>query len=344
MSGNYFILHTGTSNPTFLLFSDVNLTFTNNTIASHNSGTGAAALVIAESLQYFSNFSGNTIDSCAGLGMSVGSATTNPVVDTLKIWRCGGIGLSLSLSGGYANEATFSNSDFFGNTTANATIAVATPYVAFKNCTFSSETTYTTTSNILLSNLATLANLYLTNCSFSDKLAATNDINISNTITTFIHSFNTTYAGTNQLTGQTSMTPPSFLRSQKHDGSLNTTKTFMKYGTVTADQTTRHTASGHSWKMTPNNASNKLRFPGPTEFDTHKAAVGASAAVTITCYVYEDATYNGNRARLVIVGGIIGGIASDVTDTATAASDEAWEQLSVTATPNEAGEVLAATW
>ncbi len=81
--------------------------------------------------------------------------------------------------------------------------------------------------------------------------------------------------------------------------------------------------------MTPNNASNKLESSGA--FGGFKVAVANGATVTPTVYVYEDASYNWNRARLIVKRNDALGISADtVLDTATAASDAAWEWLTGT--------------
>lgn len=134
------------------------------------------------------------------------------------------------------------------------------------------------------------------------------------------------------------MTTDSFIRSHKHDTSGTTQKNWFKNGTVNSDQTVRHTASGYSWNLAPTSATQKLILPGPATFDAFKAAVVASAAVTVTAWVRKDSSYNGNAPRLVLVGGFIGGIAADVTDSLSVGADT-WEQLSVSGTPNEAGVI-----
>jgi hypothetical protein len=59
--------------------------------------------------------------------------------------------------------------------------------------------------------------------------------------------------------------------------------------------------------------------------------VSSGATLTPIVYVYEDASYNGNRARLIVKRNDAIGITIDtVLDTATAASDGAWEQLTGT--------------
>ena len=62
-----------------------------------------------------------------------------------------------------------------------------------------------------------------------------------------------------------------------------------------------------------------------------RVAVNNGQTVTPSIYVRENASYNGARARLIVKENAAVGITSDtVLDTATAASDEAWEQLTGT--------------
>lgn len=117
----------------------------------------------------------------------------------------------------------------------------------------------------------------------------------------------------------------------KVGGSSTDHRMYLDFGTIFSEDTVRHTASGLAWKMTPTNALVPIRLH-PRYF---RIAVNASSEVTITAYVRKDSSFNGT-ARLVLVGGILTGIGSDVTDTHSAAADE-WEQLSVAGTPTEAG-------
>ena len=109
-----------------------------------------------------------------------------------------------------------------------------------------------------------------------------------------------------------------------------------KYGTITIETTTVQ-AGSRSMKMTPNNATNKLQSIGP--YGGFKVAVASGQTCTPTVYVYEDASYNGARARLILLRNDALGITSDtVIDTATAASDAAWEALTgTTAAATDAG-------
>lgn len=122
------------------------------------------------------------------------------------------------------------------------------------------------------------------------------------------------------------------VRSHKHDQSGTDFKTFYLSGVIESELTTRHTASGYAWKMTPSSATKKLRLL----YENFKTAVNSGSEVTINVYVRKDGSYNGNAPRLVVVGGIVAGVASDVTDALTVAADN-WEQLTVQVTPNEVG-------
>lgn len=154
-----------------------------------------------------------------------------------------------------------------------------------------------------------------------------------------INVINGNLASTNEVTNSTGK-QLSVIRSHKNDQSATTHKNWYKYGTVNSDQTTRHTASGYSWKLTPNDAVYKLILPGPAKWDTFKAGVLANTQVTVTAYVQKDGSYNGTAPRLVLVGGIVAGITSDVTASLTVASGN-WEQLTVSATPTEDGVIEA---
>ncbi len=115
-----------------------------------------------------------------------------------------------------------------------------------------------------------------------------------------------------------------FVSNQKHDQTAGLHKTWFKYGTITIEGTTVH-AGAQSFKMTPNNASNKLQS------GSFFIAVANGATLTPSVYVNEDGSYNGARARLIVKRNVPLGISADtVLDTATAASDGAWEQLTGT--------------
>lgn len=123
-----------------------------------------------------------------------------------------------------------------------------------------------------------------------------------------------------------------FVSVKKYQQTAGDHRIFLFEGTIASEVTIRNTASGFSWKMTPTSADKKLRLL-PMNF---KLTVLANKEVTINVYVRKDGTYNGNAPRLVLMGGILTGIASDVIDSLTVGVDT-WEQLEVKGTPSEDG-------
>jgi hypothetical protein len=131
-----------------------------------------------------------------------------------------------------------------------------------------------------------------------------------------------------ELFGQINMAQYSFISSQKHDKTAGLHKTWKRQGTLTIETTTTQ-AGGHGLKMTPINASEKLESSGVN--GGFKVYVASGQTCTPTVYVYEDGSYNGARARLIVKRNDALGISADVVlDTATAASDAAWEALTGT--------------
>lgn len=332
ISGNYFLACSCASNGNVILLSDVGLTFTNNVIAGSGNGSTSNAISLNEGAQ-LGTFSGNTIHSMAGNGLSNQSGAVYGTFGSLTNWFNTGSGNNISGSYGLI----FDTHTYFGNGNHNISMTGGGIYNHYKSCTFNGHATFTTGNGIFTGGNGVMK---LTDCSFGATTTHTTaDISIQNNGMMRTIAFNTTFATSSEYAIQTGgNNVQTSLQSQKHDASSTTFKTIHSWGVILNDTTTRHTASGYSWKMTPNNASQKLILPGPTTFDTFKAAVNASALVTIKVWCQKDGSYNGTAPRLVLVGGIIGGIASDVTASLTVGAST-WEELTVTGTPNEAGTV-----
>ena len=335
--GNYFLSLNSPNSANYggILLSDVGLTFQNNYIAGVIGGANTAGIILQETNAILGTFSGNTIHSCSGIGLRFNSSNTNltGTISTMSLWRNTGVGLQ----GAQTRKIIFDTWTAFGNGTSNIEISSTSAGVTIiKNSDLNGDASFSTTQGIN----AGPNELYIVDSNLGVTTAhATQDITAGSTAgNPKIYLFNTTLASSTEFASLTSFPETGEIHSTKHDASSTTYKSLYRYGIIASDQTIRHTASGYSWKLTPNNASFKLILPGPTQFNTFKAAVNASSQVTITAYVYKDSSYNGNAPRLVIVGGIIGGVASDVTDSLTVAHSN-WEQLSVQATPNEAGVI-----
>ncbi len=312
--------------------------FTNNTACS---GAGNGILINeANSDAEGGVYTGNTAHSNASAGLNISGAVANLNTGTWTIWRNASFGLLMQAT---VNNFTIDTATFFGNATASIGFATAGTCLTggnFIGITSNGDSTFATTAGILISNSLqnNVTGLNLINCDFSTtggiKTAHTNDINVASICTVQMTLDNTKLGGTNELTGQTNMTSISYIGSQKHDQTADLHKMWKKRGTIMRETTTVHTGS-QSLKMTPNNASNKLNT------NCFEIAVASGATLTPSVYVYEDGSYNGARARLIVKRNDSMGISADtVLDTATASSDAAWEELTGTTVTVTADGVL----
>ena len=344
---------------------DVGMTFTNNTVCGVN---GAAAISIMESASQIGTFSGNTIHSCSdsGLCFSFPGSSENQLssygtITDLTIWRCGGsadafaFGIKFNLdivSTKYTlhiNNLTFNNAVLFGNLNANIgmrdfdqTEMATKSNITFNSGTFNGDSSFATTNGVIIEGYC--INLIFNSCDFSTasgiKTAHTNDININASRgiqTLFLN--NCKLAGTNEVTGQTNLLVGSFIKSTKHDQTAGTHKSWFKYGIIASDSVANmFRTAAPSARLTPNNASNKL------ESGSFKVNVNSGQTCTPSVYVREsvvgDGTdYNGARIRIILKRNDAIGITADtVLDTATVASEGAFEEIgAVTPAASENG-------
>jgi len=98
---------------------------------------------------------------------------------------------------------------------------------------------------------------------------------------------------------------------------------------ITEDITTRHTASGYSWKIECVNQNYDA------EFMIAKVAASASTSITFKLYCYR-ASSTGSNARLKVLGNNrIAGITSDTFSSGLSGAVNTWEELSLTITPSD---------
>lgn len=121
--------------------------------------------------------------------------------------------------------------------------------------------------------------------------------------------------------------------SKNHDGVVGDYLTGYQYGSLTSDTTTRHTASGYSWKadITSSNAS----YGNGVFWDVAKVVVEANSQITASIWVYRTGT--GVHGGLRIDDGQIAGIGQ--TSAYCMGSAGSWEQVTLTATPTEDGVI-----
>lgn len=111
-------------------------------------------------------------------------------------------------------------------------------------------------------------------------------------------------------------------------------------GTIKSDTTTRHSASGIAWKFSP--TSTFRTSANPLELPLGAFGVSASALVTAKLWVYRDNA--GIEMQFVCRTQVKMGITSEVR--AACSGVGAWEQLTITFTPNKSGvvELFAEAW
>jgi len=102
----------------------------------------------------------------------------------------------------------------------------------------------------------------------------------------------------------------------------------------------RHTASGLGWKFTVADAT-EITATYPIRHRLARMFCKASSQVTVRLWVNRSNT--AITAKLVVPGGQIAGVPSDVVDTSVATAST-WEELEVLFTPSEAGMVEAELW
>ena len=199
--------------------------------------------------------------------------------------------------------------------------------------TVSSDPSYTTASGLI----TTYGGLFMViGCTFGTSTHTTTDISCLGAL---VKCINTSLNSTTQVTLSVNNGSGAQVRAHRLGGTT-ADKTWTPYGTIIAQSTTRHSAQGLAWQLVPSQASYSIIFPGPTVYDGFKIPVSASVAVRVSCWVYYDASYNGNMPTLNILGGILQGISSTVTATAATGQSGTWQQLTVTATPSEQGTMV----
>lgn len=122
---------------------------------------------------------------------------------------------------------------------------------------------------------------------------------------------------------------------QKYQNTADDHRQYYDYGSILSDTTTRHTASGISWKISPT-STQYVTSTFPMVLPVGQVAVGASALVTAKVWVNRSNT--GITTKFVCRGGQIAGVSADVVATASGSSST-WEELTITFTPSEAGVV-----
>lgn len=330
ITGNVGISNNSTSNADgMLFFMPMPATFGNNRSAGWNrygivlfeSSTLIASQTVSwDSLVTHSNGYGIQLSGIFG--------TVTATVTNLTSWRNNNTGLILNSSQYGVGKYTIT-ALLFGNA-PNLIHQGWWMELTYLNCNFDGEASYTTTYGIQTNNSLGNGNARFINCNFGRYHTHTSaDIlmSASNNSGEF-EFFNCYTSSSTPVLWSTRIGSPSALRFQRLNGGATTFRSFFHNGSINQETSTRHTASGYSWKCTPLDANDPLVLPGPSTFDTFKVACPANVARTITVWVYRDGSYNGSfNPTLVVIGGLIAGVGSDIS-VADAGGASGWNQIS----------------
>jgi hypothetical protein len=292
-----------------------------------------------------------TGSSCTNDGIVIGSTSNSPFgsVDYLTAHSNNAAGINLQF---YGDEGTISNIitwrnnthgiqtgsgerrnmifdtiTAFGNTIRNINLG-NTHNSIFNNLVLDGEAAYATVSGIGGSwSASSICDIKIYDSTFGATTAhSTNDIILNADSYSTIELINCLLTASTEVSIPTTAMPGSYVKSSKHDQTAGKFKSWFKYGTVGTDTAIFNTASP-SMKLTPNSASYKL------ESGSFKVNVNSGQTCTPSVFVREsvigDGTdYNGNRIRLVLKRNDAIGITADtVLDTATVASEGAFEEI-----------------
>lgn len=339
LDNNVIILASGT---TFggIYLAEAQIVCTNNRIAGMVGTTNNGGIVSADittGTVSAANMSGNVIHSCSCHGFFSIQPQRTLIFSGGSIWRCLD---ALGISAAHPETYEFSPTTIFGCTSPQVNFGSLVRYGIFimKNVTIDSEASYLAAIGIS-TNGGLINKVILENCSIGvNGTHSTADIQPSPLISVSHEEwllFNCRLGSATEVAGV--FADGQCVRSQRHDQSATTHKSWYRTGTVISEQTNVRTTSGYAWKLTPSLTTAKLRLPGPSEYDGFRVACPANEARIISIWILRNAAYNGAQPRIVIKGGIIQGIASDVVATATKTSK------TITGATNATPIVIAAT-
>lgn len=151
---------------------------------------------------------------------------------------------------------------------------------------------------------------------------------------------NSTLNSSTKISSMPAADAGSILWSTNENNNTDTHFGYTDGGLISSDITTRHTASGISWKLAPTSTNRAANYPLPLKV----GAIACAASVAVTFSMWFRRTNTGLTARLICKGGQLSGVA-ETSSSMTAAADT-WEQLSVTVTPTQKGvlEFYAECW
>lgn len=289
----------------------------------------------------FAAFSGNTCHSNGNGGFSFTQlrATTvgPPVLENLKAWRNGGIGVDVD--GIPAIGAVFDDILSFGNTDSNYRFWNGASFCRFKNVRAYGDASFGSVQGMILGGHGGVYvgahQCVFDTCTFGGtdgifRSHSTRDIYVVGAVSII---FRNTSLNSTQEIYYPDATHGSVFHWQRKDGTaaLHSTEVTMLGGATPARiayETTTVDVSP-SLKMTPVTSLTKLESGAGVPGRGFMIRVLNTEQPTISVKVRKDGTYNGNAPRLILKGNGALGIGTDdvVLDTLSVGADT-WETLS----------------
>jgi parallel beta-helix repeat protein len=300
---NRGIFLTGSSNNTF------------TTVTNANNNTSSGIYLTSSSNNTFTTVTNANNNTSSGISLNGSNNTFTTVTNANN----NNYGIYLSSS---------SNNTFTTVTNANNNTSSGISLSSSNNNTF------TTVTNVNNNNSY---GIYLTSSNnFIKSLSTTGNTTagIYNEGTNYI--WNAAIAESSEVSSSSYSNARIF--SHNHDNTAGNHWIFTDGGTINAQATTRHTASGIAWTLTPAAARISTYL---LDLKVAKIACAANALVTVKIWMIKGHATN-VAGKLVCRGGQLAGVPSDVT--ATKADDTSWEELTITFTPTEAGVIEIEVW
>lgn len=331
---NIFIRNTDGSNISGVDLADVGGTFTNNTVV----GSGDRGVTINESNGAIGTMTNITTHSnvLAGFITNVNIGVTGTITNLVSWRNASAAQGGINFQG--INNLTVNTITAFGNNGGSIFLALGQTAgrLILTNVTSSGDTTFATTSGLVIPASFPGSEIYIYNSTFGVvtgiKTAHSSDIIFQSggpqNPKIYLNYVN--LASATQVSAPTNMGIIGFVAASGLGQTTGSHKTWKVYGTINNDSVIFSLLTP-SERLTPNNASNKLE-------SGHKiAAIANGTTTTVSVSVRKSvvgdaggANYNGNQPRLIVKRNDAIGLTADTVLATGVAANGSWETLSGT--------------
>ena len=256
-----------------------------------------------------------------------GISTLDTTIYNLSAYR----NVSYGFQNNSMSDVSCNNWTAIGNTTAGMIIGGNKDTVYFNNLNLQGGTTLTQIIGLYINGISTKKMYILSSTLGTITPHSVGDISGQSTISDVdISLINTTLGSTNKIVGIQNFESNARIGQQNTSGVLNANTTSKAYGILSYD-TVIYNSSPVSMRMTPNNATFKLR--------TNAYMVGVASGNTAIISVKvrksvagDGVAYNGNQPRLILLQNLAAGAtyATDIVAVTASGAAGTWETLTYT--------------